>query len=64
MIKFFKTGIRSEISQCTERNYEANIKYMPNYNRNGKSSFIVYLEATNLYGHSMYQKLPTFTREY
>ena len=31
---------------------------MKNYDKNIESSFIKYLEANNLYGWAMYQKLP------
>ncbi|KAJ8910230.1 hypothetical protein NQ315_015922 [Exocentrus adspersus] len=33
--------------------------FLPNYNSEEPSSFIAYLDATNLYGHSMSQPLPT-----
>lgn len=59
MIKFFKNGIRGGISQCTERKHIANNKYLPNYNPDEMPSFISYLDATNLYGFSMSQMLPT-----
>lgn len=58
MIHFFKKGIRGGISQCSGRHFEANNKFLPNYNPDEKSTFIMYLDATNLYGHSMSQKLP------
>lgn len=57
MIHFFKQGSRSGISQCSDRKHEANNKYMPNYDPNEKSSFIMYLNASNLYGPSMPQQL-------
>ncbi|MGH9701657.1 MAG: DNA polymerase, partial [Candidatus Acidiferrales bacterium] len=57
-IHFFKKGIRGGISQCTERKHIANNIYLPNYKSNEPSSFIMYLDATNLYGHSMSQPLP------
>lgn len=59
MIHFFKKGIRGGISQCSERKHIANNKYLPNYDPNEPTSFITYLDATNLYGHSMSQFLPT-----
>lgn len=59
MIHFFKKGIRGGISQCSERKHIANNKFLPNYDSNEPSSFITYLDATNLYGHSMSQALPT-----
>ncbi|KAJ8911232.1 hypothetical protein NQ315_012219 [Exocentrus adspersus] len=59
MIYMLKKGIRGGISQCTERKHIANNMFLPNYNSEEPSSFITYLDATNLYGHSMSQPLPT-----
>ncbi|XP_030764719.1 uncharacterized protein LOC115888968 isoform X2 [Sitophilus oryzae] len=58
MIHFFKNGIRGGVSQCSERKHIANNKFLPNYNPSEPSSFIMYLDATNLYGYSMSQPLP------
>ncbi|KAJ8979685.1 hypothetical protein NQ317_001086 [Molorchus minor] len=52
-------GIRGGISQCSERKHIANNQFLPNYNPDEPTSFITYLDATNLYGHSMSQALPT-----
>ena len=54
-------GIRGII--CREireiRRYEkTNNKYMKNYNKFKESSYIQYLDANNLYGWAMSQKLP------
>ncbi|XP_074029419.1 uncharacterized protein [Leptinotarsa decemlineata] len=59
MIHFFQKGIRGGISQCSERKHIANNRFLPNYNPKEPSTFITYLDATNLYGHSMSQPLPT-----
>ncbi|KAJ8982690.1 hypothetical protein NQ317_013162 [Molorchus minor] len=59
MIAFFKKGIRGGISQCSERKHIANNQFLPNYDANETTSFISYLDATNLYGHSITQALPT-----
>ena len=51
-------GIRGGICQATHRYAKANNKYMKNYNKNIESSYIEYLDASNLYGWVMPQKLP------
>jgi hypothetical protein len=51
-------GIRGGISMITHRHAEANNKYMKKYNPDSPSSYIMYLDANNLYGHAMIQKLP------
>ena len=58
-IHFFQKGIRGGISQCTERKHLANNSHLPNYDHTKPSSYIAYLDATNLYGHSMSQALPS-----
>ena len=43
--------------QATHRYVKANNKYIKNYNKNIESSYIQYLDANNLYGWAMSQKL-------
>ena len=50
-------GIRGGICQSIYRYAKANNKYMKNYNKNIESSFIEYLNANNLYGWALSQKL-------
>eukprot|EP01050_Picozoa_sp_SAG11_P052696 SAG11_NODE_30664_length_298_cov_9.618090_1_plen_99_part_11 len=42
----------------SHRYAKANNKYLPDYNKSLINSFITYLDANNLYGHSMMQDLP------
>lgn len=58
MVHFFKKGIRGGVSTCVGRKSFANNKFLPNYDPSQPNSFIMYLDATNLYGHSMSQYLP------
>ena len=51
-------GIRGGICHAIHRYGKANNKYMKNYDKNKKSSYIQYLDANNLYGWSMFQKMP------
>ena len=39
----FKEGIRGGITQSSNRFAEANNKYMKNYDKNKKSSFLIYM---------------------
>ena len=51
-------GTRGGICQATHRYAKANKRYMKNYYKNIESSYIQYLDANNLYGWAMSQKLP------
>ena len=44
--------------EATHRYTKANNRYMNNHNKNEESSYLEYLDANNLYGWTMSQKLP------
>ena len=51
-------GIRGGIFHAIQRYAKANNKYMKDYDKKKKSSYIQYLDANNLYGKAMTEKLP------
>ena len=51
-------GIRGGICHAIHRHAKTNNKYKKNYDKNKESSYIQYLDANNLYGCAMSQKLP------
>ena len=51
-------GIRGGICHSIHRHPRASNKYMKNYDELKESSYIQYLDANNLYGWAMSQKLP------
>ena len=59
MYEMIEAGLRGGMTQTTCKKVEANNKYMgSDYDKNKASSYINYLDANNLYGLSMIQKLP------
>ena len=58
MLLMVEKGIRRRICHATHRYSKANNKYMKNYDKNIESSFLEFLDANNLYGWALSQKLP------
>ena len=58
MLLMFEKGIRGGMCQISHHYVKANNKYFKNYDKNTKSSYIEYLDASNLYGWAMCKKLP------
>ena len=59
MLLMVEKGIRERICHAIYKHAKANNnKYMKNYDKNTESSYLMYLDANNLYGSAMSQKLP------
>ena len=59
MLMIFEKGIRGGMCHISKRYSEANNKYMKDFNQEKTSKYIQYLDANNLYGWAMIQRLPT-----
>ena len=58
MLLMPEKGVRGGICQATHRHAKVINKYMNNYDKKIESPYIDYLDANNLYGWTMSQKLP------
>ena len=58
MLLMIEPGITGGMCLAIYRYVEVNNKYMKNYDENKESSYVQYLNANNLYGLAMSQKLP------
>ena len=58
MLLMVEEGLRGAICHSIHIYAKVNDKYMKNYDKNKESSYIQYLDANNLYGWAMSQKLP------
>ena len=58
MLLMVEKGIRGGICHATHRYGKANNKYMKNDDEDIELSYLMYLDANNLYGWGISQKLP------
>ena len=58
MLLMIEEGIRGGICHAVNRYAHANNHYMKDYDKTKESSYIQYLDASNLYGAAMSKKLP------
>ena len=57
MLLMVEKGISGRICHIIHRYAKANNKYTKNYNKNLESSYLMYLDANNLYGWVVSQRL-------
>jgi len=58
MYRFIQCSIRGGLVQWCHRYTKASNKYLSDYDSSKESSFLVYVDANNLYGWAMSQPLP------
>ena len=58
MLLMIEEGIRGGICHSVHRYAKVNNEYMKDYDESKESSYIQYLDANNLYGAAMSEKLP------
>ena len=58
MLLIVEKKIRGEICHAIHSYVKSNNKYMKNYDKDKKSSYIIYLDTNNLNGWGIFQKLP------
>ena len=58
MVLMAEKAIRGGLTQVIRKHGIANNKYLPTYYKTETGVFLQYLDANNLYGYGMNQKLP------
>ena len=58
MLLMIEARIRGGMCRLGHRYAKANNKYMKNYDKSIESSYLMYLDANNLYGRAISKKLP------
>ena len=58
MLLLFEKGIRGGICNAIPKYAKADNKYMKKYDSSKESSYLMYVDANNLYGYAMSKKLP------
>lgn len=58
LYQFGERLARGGLSMIGKRHAKANLPWLPDYDKNTENQWIVYVDACNLYGHSLSQKLP------
>ncbi|GFS72155.1 uncharacterized protein NPIL_306761 [Nephila pilipes] len=56
---FIRKGIRGGVAMISHRYNKVNNVYLPTYDSSLPSSYIIHLDANNLYGWAMSENLPT-----
>ena len=59
MYQMIESSLRGVVSYIANRYSKSNNKYLSDYDKNKESSYLMYLNANNLYGWAMSQPLPT-----
>ena len=58
MLSMMKKGVRGEICHAIHRNVKTSNKYIKNYDKDKKLSYLQYWDINNLYRWVISQKLP------
>ena len=58
MLLLVENGIRGAICTAVHKYAKANNKYMKNYDSTKESTYLMYVDANNLYGYAMSKKFP------